>query len=213
MDNSDDLATRLLPRWRAVWRVLGAADEGGYVYADLVVRYAEPHRAYHSLGHVDDCLYHLDVARHWIKRPAETELALWFHDAVYDPQRADNEEQAARLAEEVLSSNGLEPDAVWRIGELIRLTTHERDDLTGDAAMLCDIDLTILGASPEHFDRYDSAIRREYDWVPEEVFRIERGRVLARFLERPRIYQTPFFRGRLEKQARANLLQALRRYR
>ena len=99
-----------------------------------------------------------------------------------------------------------------RVGELIRLTTHAHTALVGDAALMCDIDLAILGAEPWRFDQYDAAIRREYEWVPEDVYRRERARVLAGFLERPRIYHTPYFHDILEVQARVNLWRATARY-
>ncbi|CUS02658.2 conserved protein of unknown function [Candidatus Promineifilum breve] len=201
----------LLGRWRTVWRLTTAAD-GDAVILDLIARYAEPHRAYHNLDHIGDCLTHLDAARHLLARPNEVELAIWFHDAIYDPQRHDNEEQSALLVAAQLSAARVAAEVTARVAELIRLTAHTRDDLAGDAAVLCDIDLAILGAAPQRFERYDAAIRHEYEWVPEVIYRRERARVLAGFLERPRIYQTPFFFDRWEKQARANITVALQKY-
>jgi predicted metal-dependent HD superfamily phosphohydrolase len=143
---------------------------------------------------------------------AEVELAIWFHDAVYDPRRGDNEEQSARLAEEQLIAAEVDPVSATHVANLIRLTNHEHDQLEGDAAVLCDVDLAILGAEPRRFERYDAAIRQEYEWVPESVYRIERGRVLARFLDRPHIYHTPFFHDMLEERARENLTRAIKAY-
>lgn len=196
--------------WAAAWSAAGATDDGEAVLADLLARYAEPHRAYHTLDHVRDCLAHVAAARHLLARPAEAELAVWFHDAIYDPRRGDNEERSARLAEGVLSAAGIEGETARRIGDLIRLTAHARDDLDGDAAVVCDADLAILGAEPARFDAYDAAIRREYDWVPEDVYRRERGRVLAGFLVRPRLYHTAHFRERFEARARENLRRSAR---
>ncbi len=201
----------LLGHWRSVWRSVTAAD-GDAIYRDLAARYAEPHRAYHNLDHIGDCLAHLDEARHLPARPNEVELAIWFHDAIYDSRRHDNEEQSALLAAGQLAAAGVADDVAARVAELIRLTAHTRDDLSGDAAVLCDIDLAILGAAPERFGRYDAAIRREYEWVPEAIYRRERARVLAGFVERPRLYQTPFFYDRWEKQARTNITMALQKY-
>ncbi len=205
-------AYELPVRWRALWRTVASGDSEA-VYQGLAARYAEPHRAYHTLEHIGECLLHLDSARRLLSRPAAVELALWFHDAVYDPRRADNEEQSARLARHVLLTEGVEMGLVESVAAMIRLTSHERDDLEGDAAVLCDVDLAILGAEPERFDRYDAAIRREYDWVPEEIYNRGRGRVLARFLDRPHIYHSPFFRDGREKRARENIARAIQRYR
>lgn len=202
----------LRDRWQALWSGM-VADAGDAIYLDLVARYNEPHRAYHTLDHVADCLHWLDEVRPLLARPDEAALALWFHDAVYDPRRADNEAQSAALAAGALRAAGVGADVVERVVGLIRLTSHTAAELTGDGAFVCDIDLAILGSPPERFEQYDAAIRREYAWVPEEVYRRERGRVLARFLARPRIYHTPYFVDALEQQARANLSAAVGRYR
>lgn len=130
-------------RWRAVWQAV-AATGGDSIFDDLLVRYAETRRAYHNPEHIQKCLDHLDAARHLMARPAEVELAIWFHDAIYDPQRNDNEERSALLAEETLRA-GNEPEMAQRVGDLIRLTTHASIQLTGDEALLCDIDLAIFG--------------------------------------------------------------------
>lgn len=198
-------------RWGELWRAV-AGSPGDAVYRDLAARYAEPHRAYHSLDHIAGCLGHFDAARHLAAEPLAVELAIWFHDAIYDPRRDDNEARSAALAEAVLLPVGVNEDLSRRVADLIRLTTHGDDDLTGDDALLCDVDLAILGATPEQFNSYNAAIRQEYDWAPAEVFGAGRGWVLARFLARRRIYQTDFFASRLEAQARANLLRAVGRY-
>ena len=203
-------ADALCDSWRALWP--GGAAEGESIYRDLVVRYSEPQRAYHTLDHVADCLRRLDEVRPLLARPAEAELALWFHDAVYDPRRADNEEQSAALAAGALRAAGVGAGVVERVASLIRLTSHPAAEVTGDGTIVCDIDLAILGAPPERFEQYDAAIRREYAWVPEEMFRRERARVLAGFLARPRIYHTPTFADALEQQARANLSAAVQHY-
>ena len=204
-------AAALRDRWWALWPggPSGAIDA---TYRDLADRYSEPHRAYHTLDHVADCLRRLDEVRPRLTRPDEAELALWFHDAVYDPRRADNEAQSAALAAGALRALGMTEEAAGRVADLIRLTAHRATDLTGDRALVCDIDLAILGAEPPAFKAYDAAIRREYDWVPEDVFRRERARVLAGFLARQRIYQTSHFSHALEQRARANLEAAIQDY-
>lgn len=202
----------LYHHWRHAWRGAGAAADGDDVLQGLMIRYAEPHRAYHNLDHVADCLHHADAARHLATRPHEVALAAWFHDAVYDPRRSDNEARSAQLAETALTAAGVAGDATRRIGALIRATTHEREEVGGDTAVLCDADLAILGAEPERFAWYEAAIRREYEWVDEAVYRAGRGRVLRRFLSRRVIYHTAFFAARLERSARVNLNRALEDY-
>jgi predicted metal-dependent HD superfamily phosphohydrolase len=202
----------MLARWRNLWQAVAAGDADG-IYRELVARYSEPHRAYHTLEHIGECLRHLDSARHFLSRPLEVELAIWFHDAIYDPRRNDNEERSVQLAGERLQAAGVNGPIATRTADFIRLTTHEYHVLSGDGAVLCDVDLAILGAEPERFDRYDADIRQEYSWVPENVYRIERVRVLERFLNRPRIYSTDLFFDGLENAARENLSKAILNYR
>jgi predicted metal-dependent HD superfamily phosphohydrolase len=202
---------RLFSRWLDTWWAVTATD-GNAVYQDLVARYAEPQRAYHTLEHIVECLGHFDAARHLAERPVEVEAAIWFHDAIYDPRSGDNEEQSALLAEQQMRTAGADDASVARIAALIRTTTHASTYFEGDAALLVDVDLAILGTKPERFERYDAAIRQEYAWVPDTVFRRERARVLAGFMARPRIYFTTFFNYQFEGQARANIMAALQRY-
>jgi predicted metal-dependent HD superfamily phosphohydrolase len=202
----------LFARWRGVWQAV-AVGGGDDVYGELARHYSEPHRAYHTLEHIGECLLHLDSAGHLLSQPAEVELAVWFHDAVYDPHRGDNEERSAVLAVETLLTADGDKAMAERVGDLIRLTTHSRDQLVGDGAMICDIDLAIFGAEQQRFERYDADIRREYDWVAVQIYRQERGRLLASFLARPRIFQTSFFHDRFEDRARKNLERAILLYR
>jgi predicted metal-dependent HD superfamily phosphohydrolase len=202
--NAQGALSEVKERWRRAWRGIGAG-RGDAVFAELVERYSEPHRAYHNLEHVRDCLRQLEWARPLLVHAAEVEVAAWFHDAIYDPRRDDNEEQSALWAERALLAAGVAGDVVARVADLIRLTTHVQEGLTGDGAVLCDADLAILGAAPKRFDGYEKQIREEYAWVPEVVYREKRGEVLAGFLRRPTIYHSRPFIERYEAQARANL--------
>lgn len=202
----------LRARWHDAWGKVAAIGTGEEIFASLITRYAEPHRAYHNIDHIRDCLRWVDQVRQEVDRVGETELAIWFHDAIYEPRRSDNEEQSAQWAERSLDAAGAAADRVEHIGQLIRLTTHKSPRLFGDAAILCDIDLAILGAETSQFDAYDAAIRVEYGWVPEDTFRRGRGEILSGFLARPRIYHSRFFYDLLEEPARANLQRTLARY-
>ena len=138
-------------------------------------------------------------------RPLEVEAALWFHDAVYAPARSDNEDRSARLAETALRGGGVESDIADRIRALVLATRHSEPALDDDTRLVCDVDLSILGAQPAAFELFERAIRQEYQWVPEALYRQGRVEVLRRFLRRPSIYQTAPFQARYENQARQNL--------
>jgi predicted metal-dependent HD superfamily phosphohydrolase len=192
---------------------LGAGGDAGPIFAELSERYAEPHRTYHALSHIQACLALFDEASHLTAQPHEVEAALWLHDVVYDPRAGDNEEQSARWADRRLGEVGVPGEHILTIGDLILITRHNRVPSSADAQLVADIDLAILGAGQEAFDLYERQIRQEYDWVPEETFCRRRAVVLTRFLERERIYQTSFFRERYEAQARENLARSLSRLR
>lgn len=203
-----------IERWHATWDALGAARSSALnaLYGELQDRYAEPHRAYHTGQHLDECFAHFDIyvaaSEQAPQHPAEIELALWFHDAIYD-RKGDNEGRSADWARDAALAAGIAPDAAARVHELILCTRHAAEPPPGDAQVLVDVDLSILAAPAPRFAEYEGQIRREYGWVPGFVFRRERRRVLQGFLDRPRIYATPCFHDRLEQAARANLAAAL----
>ena len=170
------------------------------ILEELRARYAEPHRRYHTLEHIAHCLEEFDPAM--AADPEAVELAIWFHDAIYDPRRSDNEERsAARLLE-------LMPEAK-RAAELVLVTKHHKAS-TPDEALLVDVDLAILGQPAERFDLYERQIREEYAWVPKLVFKMKRASILRGFLKRPFIYGTELFRAKYEAAARANLSRSKR---
>jgi predicted metal-dependent HD superfamily phosphohydrolase len=144
------------------------------------------------------------------------EAAIWFHDAVYDTRRHDNEERSAQLAADRLKDL-VGPDRVALISGMIRATAghHVPDALDGtqqrDCALFLDMDLSILGSTPEVFAAYEDAVRREYGWVPDALWREGRRKVLQSFMDRPTIYQSPQFRASHEATARANLTRSLER--
>lgn len=195
--------------WRRSWRELGqpVADEA--LHRRLVACWSEPHRHYHTLQHLLECLALFEQVRATAQRPAEIELALWFHDAFYDPKRDDNEERSAQWAHACVLDAGLAPAIADRLQALVMATRHEAVPQDADAQLLVDVDLAILGSEPARFDESDEQIRREYAHVPEDEFRAGRRRVLGEFLARPRLYSTPWFASRFERQARENLARAL----
>lgn len=180
-------------------------------FGELAAAYSEPHRHYHTLAHIGACLAALDAYRMLASRPAEIAVALWFHDVVYDTHRDDNEALSGEWAARCLRRCRLADDVIARIEQMILATQHTTSEVTGDTALLLDIDLGILGQPVHVFDRYDADIRREYAWVADDAYRTGRRRVLESFLARPRIYTTDPFHEALDRPARSNLERALGR--
>jgi predicted metal-dependent HD superfamily phosphohydrolase len=175
----------------------------------LVARYEEPQRSYHTLQHLGECLTWLDATRSLAHDADVVELAIWYHDAVYEPRRNDNEQASADLARDHLLKGGAGTDAAAVVTSLILWTAHAAVPPEGDPALLVDIDLAILGAQPTRYAEYERQIREEYSWVPLFLFRRRRAALLERFLQREHIYATSRLRDQLEPQARVNLAGAI----
>ena len=198
--------------WVATWRALGAAPPPG-LFEEVLARYSEAHRHYHTARHLEECFAQLDTVRVEAERPGEVEFALWFHDAVYETRRHDNEQRSAEWARLVADQAGLDAGVGGRVAALIMATRHDAQPVGPDACVLVDVDLSILGAEPLRFDEYERDVRQEYGWVPTPVFRRERRKILRSFLERPQIFQTPPMHAAREQRARANLARSLRKLR
>lgn len=202
-----------LARWQQLLEGLGLPAED-QTYTALVSAYGEPHRHYHTGRHIAHCLTELDFVRKHAAEPAEIEMALWFHDAVYDTHRADNERLSAQWAERFLRGHGLPPERVQRISDHILATCHSGTPNGADSQLTVDADLAILGASAADsaagYPSFERDVRQEYSWVPEAVFKAKRAEILESFLARPCIYHSAFFRDRHEAAARVNLAHAIR---
>lgn len=184
--------------------------------AELAGAYQAPGRHYHDLRHVEALLGHARACADAIADRDAVEAAIWFHDAVYDPRRSDNEERSAALAQARLAGSA-DAARIAHVAAMIRATaSHVCPDFADaaqgrDCALFVDMDLAILGSVEADFDAYDAAVRREYDWVAEPQWRRGRRAVLAGFLARPAIYATARFRASHEARARRNLTRALKR--
>jgi predicted metal-dependent HD superfamily phosphohydrolase len=190
----------LVARWVSL--VPGDPEAG----ADLVRRYGSPSRRYHDLRHLATVLDAVDVLSDEAADPRLVRLAAWYHDAVYDVNRDDNEERSAALAERSLSTAGLRPADVAEVSRLVRLTaTHapRRGDANG--AVLCDADLAVLAGGADEYAAYLAAVRAEYGRFSDEEFRAGRAAVLEELLRLPVLYNTAHGAAAWEAAARANL--------
>jgi predicted metal-dependent HD superfamily phosphohydrolase len=211
MPTDDDNDLILL---RDTWAALCA--ETGVTRYDLAFRliadaYTEPARHYHNSRHIADCLREFEAVRTQCEHPLAVAAAMLFHDLVYEPGRHDNEECSADEAALALGALRWPAPTIDAVRAMILATKHLNIPATPDAAIMTDIDLAILGKSPDAFDAYERAIRQEYAHVPDLDFRAERSAVLRNFLARPRIYATDQFAAQYEMQARQNLGQLVGR--
>lgn len=179
------------------------------VFEDLYQRYTEPHRHYHTAEHLEYCFNALDQNFFMVPGRTQVELALWFHDAVYDTTAKDNEEQSAELAKKACVALGATTIFAYTVADLILTTKHTSEPSGAGAKILLDADTAILGADRKEYLKYETNIRQEYSWVPEPIFRQKRIEVLQSFLNRPHIFLTDEFRNSHETQAQTNLRGAI----
>lgn len=188
--------------WQSLGLRSGLCEDGSAWHERLVTAYSEPQRAYHTLQHLDECLRTFDDAKAsgLMAKPDLIEMALWFHDAVYDPKGSENEELSAQMS--------LEAGGSSEVARLILLTRSHTPGEGADDAWIIDIDLAIFAQPVERVLEYERQIREEYAWVPQAVYAEKRAEILRGFLEREHLYLTAWFRERFEARARENL-QAL----
>lgn len=196
-------------RWDAALDAAGAhtGDRFG-VFADIVARYDDPARRYHTFDHasgvVDTVLGLHSAGDDW----AVAVLAAWFHDVVYDPTAPHgfNEGASAVVAEAALSGLGCSATAIGSVTRLVCLTAHHQPR-PGDraGALLSDADLSTLAAPETEYAGYVAAVRAEYAHVPDDAWRTGRRTVLRALLDRPAIFHTPAGHERYEAAARSNI--------
>lgn len=202
-------ASALAERFGALWTRLGAGGDWRPAFDAVLRRWQEPHRRYHGVDHLRDCLAQLDGSPASGRARDLAEGALWYHDAVYQAGARDNEARSAELARVTLIAAGTAGETADEVARMVLLTDHAAPAPDPVGALVCDVDLSILGRAPDAFAEYERRVRAEYRQVPEARYRIGRARVLGGFLERRPLYLTSHFRERYEAEARRNLRRAL----
>jgi predicted metal-dependent HD superfamily phosphohydrolase len=179
-------------------------------FRSIVQCYSAETRAYHNLSHIKALIHLYDE----FKRNAGYDpilFAIWYHDIIYDTRRHDNEDISADFARDALGTLGVPSVIVWEVDQMIRATKrHDSENLSADGELFLDLDISILGASPELYREYGDAIRREYDWVPWPIYRQARSGILRDFLRPQRIFFTEQMSARFDDQARRNIEQELK---
>jgi predicted metal-dependent HD superfamily phosphohydrolase len=171
---------------------------------DLIARWSEPHRSYHTVDHLKRMLSVVDGYADAAEDADTVRLAAWLHDIVYDPRRTDNEIRSAEFAAALLADRDHE-----QIAEVVRLiwltTNHSVEPGDRNGALINDADLAILAAEPDDYDAYARAVRQEYAHVPDDAFRAGRIAVLTQLLDLPQLYHVPALHEAWEAQARVQV--------
>jgi predicted metal-dependent HD superfamily phosphohydrolase len=197
-------------RFEALWRRCipsQGAVAAGDVYADLRRRLDAPNRRFHNLHHIRDCLRRFDEVASLLRDPDAVEVALWFHDAVYEPSDTDNERRSAELF--LARSNGARPLFRRRVCGLILTTRHQRQARGNDRCFIDDIDLAGFGAPWEVFTQQGVLLREEFSDQDDAQYHAGQASFLERLAGRPWFFATGYFRDRYEARAQDNLVRTL----
>lgn len=194
----------------AAWTaVVGTSQASVDCWAALVGRWSEPHRHYHGIGHLTAVLLFVDEYADHATDIDAVRLAVWYHDAVYDPGAPDNEERSAALAATELGALGLPSERIDEVARLVRLSSdHDPADEDRNGELLNDADLMVLASPLEAYVAYVNAIREEYAHVPDADFRTGRATVLEALLGAPRLFRLEAL-APMEVAARRNMTAEL----
>lgn len=174
----------------------------------LLKAYTEPQRYYHTVQHIVECLGLFHQVKGQLHDPVAVELAIWFHDVVYDPEASDNEERSAKLMQKHCAGI-VEKEKLEKVYQWIVATKAHQPSEDHDLNYLLDMDLAILGSAAPRFAEYERQIQQEYTWVEPELYKVKRAEVLQYFYQMRPLYQTEYFQILLEQTAKSNLSQAV----
>ncbi|MBI2483311.1 N-methyl-D-aspartate receptor NMDAR2C subunit [Candidatus Uhrbacteria bacterium] len=200
---------QLRTRWTTFWQRIGAAGDGPALFEQLARCYEHEDRAYHNLTHIAACMADLDEVRSQLNGPDEVtaEAALWFHDVIYLPGIALNEQYSEEFAAWALFEVGEVPDKTLRprVHDAILATKRHAHSPNLATRVVVDIDLGILGAEPARCAQYCVAIRQEYSFLDERTFATGRLAFLQKLAKRKSLYHTTHFQKKYEARARENI--------
>lgn len=202
------MSDALKARWRTHVQMLGNfhAEIVGRTFDNLCASYSEPNRRYHTLAHLTALFECLELHADEIGEPARLAFAAWYHDAVYDPRRSDNEAKSAERAMKELDNLGASSDIRSRVVQLILATkNHMAGGRDYDDEIFLDADFAILGAPEETYRQYLRDVRAEYGHVGDADWKSGRGAFLKKIAAAPRIFRTGIFEGAYAEQARKNI--------
>ena len=195
-------------RFYRLWRRCGGQD-GAAVFAELAAHYREPHRFYHTAAHIVECLERMDLAAAELTHSDSVELAVWFHDVIYQCGASDNEQQSADWF--AARAAGIDAKVVDAVCAYIVSTTHGAPPREPGAQFVVDVDLSGLGMSAAAFDRDGDNIRKEFAHLNDADFFRGQNAFLQSLLDREHIYCTRFFQTMCESRARENIRNVLAR--
>jgi predicted metal-dependent HD superfamily phosphohydrolase len=196
-----------------IWqRHLGTGRESAHWFDTVLGMHRAPGRYYHDVRHVTWVVRHITAisSRHGASDEGAIVAAGFFHDAVYDPTRTDNETESAALADRALIEIGWQAPRRDAVAAMVIATAdHDVDAADADTQVLLAADLAVLASEPARYGDYTIAVRKEYGHVSDDVWRVGRAAVLHSLLDRPRLFAPRLQLGEWERRARANITSEL----
>ena len=199
-------------RFIALWvRCLeaGKADDAEVVFSTVLTYYCEPHRKYHTSQHIDHCLEQFDKASTHAEQPDAVELAIWFHDIIYNVPTKDNELKSAELFRR-LTEDRIDPVLGQNVYDLILITMHKVWPIRSDEQLLVDIDLSSFALPWEQFREDSQNVREEFSDKSDQEFYSSHVKFIRSLLNRPSFFTSTFFRAQYELNARKNIEELLK---
>ena len=200
-------------RFVELWnRAAGFKDpQSECIYNKLNTLYCEPHRFYHTGEHIDLCLRNMDSALDVLGQSDIVELAIWFHDVVYDTGSTDNEERSALWFQQF--ANGvLSEDIIDKVVNCINSTTHRNMPQSAESQFMVDVDLSGFGQDWEGFIKDGEKVRQESSHLSNNAYISSQIKFMNNLLNREKIYSTNYFNSLLESNARENIGRQLDLY-
>ncbi len=175
------------------------------LWIEIEEKHGESHRAYHNLSHLENLYKELLPLKDQVNNWNIILLGMFYHDAIYNPRKSNNEEKSAELAKQRMTELKVPEDQIKKCYQLILATKSHDQSKDDDINLFTDADLSILGYPWEDYEAYTRQIRKEYSIYPNFLYKNGRKKVLKHFLEMDRLFKTDYFSKKYESQARNNL--------
>lgn len=197
------------PDLKKYWLVnrFANSETANLCFCRLLQHYSNPDRYYHNLDHLKDLFVHFETSKFKLANPDWVVLAIFYHDAIYEVKRSDNELVSAAYAQKDMTALGFSERETRAVVQMIEATAKHfpPPDTSRDLRYFLDFDLAILGAEQEVYAAYAKKIRQEYAIYPDEVYQEGRKNVLEKLSNRDQLFQTQDYFELYEKKARENI--------
>ncbi len=180
------------------------------LWKEIESNYSEKSRHYHTLKHLENLFLQLEEVKTEIRDWDVVLFALFYHDAIYNASKSNNEEASAELATVRLEQLNVPSEIIEKVEEMILATKAHVVSQHPDINLFTDADLSILGSDWDTYSEYAKNVRKEYHIYPDLIYHPGRRKVLRHFLEMERIFKTDVFYEKFEIQARANINHELK---